>query len=153
MQCSVQYCIRFFVLFIYAADNKVHGANMGPTWVLSAPDGPHVCPMNLAIRGILHAAIASLGLGWYTRNASDITVNHCLKSASTSSQCTSINHGHYLHQNNINFFRNLRSIEMYVYYALSSVCLRYNLFFPLCFIIWHFSASKHIDIQILIPEM
>ena len=32
-------------------DTKVHGANMGPTWVLSAPDGPHVCPMNLAIRG------------------------------------------------------------------------------------------------------
>ena len=23
---------------------------MGPTWVLSAPDGPHVAPMNLAIR-------------------------------------------------------------------------------------------------------
>ena len=21
-------------------DNKVHGANMGPIWVLSAPDGP-----------------------------------------------------------------------------------------------------------------
>ena len=34
-------------------DNKVHGANMGPTWVLSAPDGPHVGPMNLAIRVIL----------------------------------------------------------------------------------------------------
>ena len=25
-------------------DSKVHGANMGPTWVLSAPDGPHVGP-------------------------------------------------------------------------------------------------------------
>ena len=31
-------------------DNKVHGANMGPTWVLSAPYGPHVGPTNLAIR-------------------------------------------------------------------------------------------------------
>ena len=31
-------------------DSKVHGANMGPTWVLLAPDGPHVAPMNLAIR-------------------------------------------------------------------------------------------------------
>ena len=31
-------------------DSKIHGANMGPTWVLSAPDGPHVGPMNLAIR-------------------------------------------------------------------------------------------------------
>ena len=36
-------------------DNKVHGATMGPTWVLSAPDGPHVGPMNLAIRGVLRA--------------------------------------------------------------------------------------------------
>ena len=31
-------------------DSKVHGANMVPTWVLSVPDGPHVGPMNLAIR-------------------------------------------------------------------------------------------------------
>ena len=30
-------------------DSKIHGANMGPTWVLSAPDWPHVGPMNLAI--------------------------------------------------------------------------------------------------------
>ena len=30
-------------------DSKVHGANMGPTWVLSAPDGTHDGPMNLAI--------------------------------------------------------------------------------------------------------
>ena len=31
-------------------DSKVHGANRGPTWVLLNPDGPHVGPMNLAIR-------------------------------------------------------------------------------------------------------
>ena len=30
-------------------DSKVHRANMGPTLVLLAPDGPHVGPMNLAI--------------------------------------------------------------------------------------------------------
>ena len=30
-------------------DSKVHGANMGPTWVLSAPGGLHVGLMNLAI--------------------------------------------------------------------------------------------------------
>ena len=34
----------------YNTDNKFHGANMGPTWVLSAPSGPHVGPTNLAIR-------------------------------------------------------------------------------------------------------
>ena len=31
-------------------DNKDHGVNMGPTWVLTAPGGPHVGPMNLANR-------------------------------------------------------------------------------------------------------
>ena len=31
-------------------DRKVHGANIGPIWVMSAPDGPHVGPMILAIR-------------------------------------------------------------------------------------------------------
>ena len=30
-------------------DSKVHGANMGPTWVLPAPGGPHVGPINLVI--------------------------------------------------------------------------------------------------------
>ena len=34
-------------------DSKVHGANMGSTWVLSAPDGPHVGSMNLAIKVLL----------------------------------------------------------------------------------------------------
>ena len=31
-------------------DSNVHRANMGPTCVLSAPDGPHVGPMNVAFR-------------------------------------------------------------------------------------------------------
>ena len=30
-------------------DGKVNEANMGPTWVLSAPDGSYVGPMNFAI--------------------------------------------------------------------------------------------------------
>ena len=34
-------------------DSKVHGANMGPTWVLSAPDGPHVGPWTLLLSGKL----------------------------------------------------------------------------------------------------
>ena len=33
-------------------DSKVHVDHMGPTWVLPAPAGPHVVPMNLAIRVI-----------------------------------------------------------------------------------------------------
>ena len=31
-------------------DSQVREANMGPTWVLLAPDGPHVGPMNFVIR-------------------------------------------------------------------------------------------------------
>ena len=37
----------------HVPESKVHGANMGPTWVLSAPDGPHAGPMNLAIRDLM----------------------------------------------------------------------------------------------------
>ena len=33
-------------------DSEVHGANMGSTWVLAVLDGPHVGPMNLAMRDI-----------------------------------------------------------------------------------------------------
>ena len=45
-------------------DSKVHGANMGPTWVLSAPDGPYVGPMNLANRDILRgASLATIAPG------------------------------------------------------------------------------------------
>ena len=44
--------IRSYSGLILGPDSKVHGANMGPTWVLTAPDGPHDGPMNLAIRGL-----------------------------------------------------------------------------------------------------
>ena len=47
-------------------DSKVHGANMGLTWVLPAPDGPHVGPMNLAIGG---------GGGYLRRHLSAYTVD------------------------------------------------------------------------------
>ena len=33
-------------------NSNVHGANMGPTWALSAPDGSHAGPMNLTIRDV-----------------------------------------------------------------------------------------------------
>ena len=38
-------------------DSKVHGANMGLTWALSAPDGPLVGPMNLAIGELLQLCL------------------------------------------------------------------------------------------------
>ena len=40
-------------MIICSPDSKVNGANMWLTWVLSAPDGPQVGPMNLPIRVIL----------------------------------------------------------------------------------------------------
>ena len=36
---------------IYTPDSKMHGTNIGPTWVLSATAGPHVGPMNLCYQG------------------------------------------------------------------------------------------------------
>ena len=47
----VHFYIRYMSDGVPNNDVQVHGANMGPTWVLSAPEGPHVSPMNLAIRG------------------------------------------------------------------------------------------------------
>ena len=41
-------------------DSNVHGANIGPTWVMSAPVGPHAGPVNLAIRDIQQFDIEGL---------------------------------------------------------------------------------------------
>ena len=41
-------------------NSNVHGANMGPIWVLSAPDGPHVGPTNIAIR-----VPKTMGITWW----------------------------------------------------------------------------------------
>ena len=43
-------CLSFYVPL---PNSKVHGANMGPSWVLSALDGPHVGPINLAIKVVI----------------------------------------------------------------------------------------------------
>ena len=52
-------CIFLILSWVYSQlfnvpDNNVHGANTGPTWILLAPDGPHVGPINLAIGGHFH---------------------------------------------------------------------------------------------------
>ena len=43
-------CVYVLSLFSGRSNSKVQGGNMGPTWVLMVPDGPHVGPRNLAIR-------------------------------------------------------------------------------------------------------
>ena len=47
-------------------DSKVHGANMGSTWVLSALDGPHVGPMDLVIRD--HSVFLIVLINLYIHN-------------------------------------------------------------------------------------
>ena len=48
------YLTVFDVNELHSQDSKVDGANMGPSWVFSVPDGPHVGPMNFARRACLH---------------------------------------------------------------------------------------------------
>ena len=38
------------VEYLSSSDNNVHGAYMGPSWGRQDPGGPHVGPMNLAIK-------------------------------------------------------------------------------------------------------
>ena len=59
------------LLIMGIPDNKVHGANMGSTWVLSATDGPHVGPMNPAIRDV-SAFVADYATISYTDNDHNI---------------------------------------------------------------------------------
>ena len=40
-------------------DSKVYGANMGPIWGRQDPGGPHVGPMNFAIRDMIHDTLIS----------------------------------------------------------------------------------------------
>ena len=62
-------CIRMsFAIYPWlttSPDSKVHVANMGPTWVLSAPDVPHVGPINLAIRETSNAIRETSGVMKY----------------------------------------------------------------------------------------
>ena len=51
MVCLIMQAARVSAFIVYTyPDSKVHGVNMWPSWVLPAPDEPHVGPMNLAIR-------------------------------------------------------------------------------------------------------
>ena len=59
------YIMSYWVNPVYCPGGKVHGANMGPTWVLSAPDGQHVGNMNLAIRVVYQGWLDVLHLFLY----------------------------------------------------------------------------------------
>ena len=48
---------------------------MGPTWVLSAPDGPHVGPMNLALWVDMDFKITSLLSQPHTPGVNELTAS------------------------------------------------------------------------------
>ena len=58
---KIEPCWGFHVLFTihYNPDSRVHGVSMGPTWALSAPDGPCVGPMNHAIKEVFRIPAAT----------------------------------------------------------------------------------------------
>ena len=54
--CEIYKLLNFATFFKFPCivqiypDSKIHGANMGPTWVLLGPGGPHAGPIKHAIR-------------------------------------------------------------------------------------------------------
>ena len=71
-------------------DNKVHGANMGPTWVLSAPDGSHVGRMKPCYLGLaLPVQIWKISAGTLPINPDDCSEVKCghTNNAASSGWC------------------------------------------------------------------
>ena len=67
-QCNHNQCIGviFHGIHCIVPDSKVHVANVGSTWVLSAPGGPHVGPMNIAIWDVVYLLFCSYSLCIYS---------------------------------------------------------------------------------------
>ena len=74
---------RLLVMDMFS-DSKVHGDNKGPTWVLSAPDRPHIGPMNLAIR------VITSKWNW------DVMIHDCFKIIIHCSAVVTFRQSHYL---------------------------------------------------------
>ena len=79
--CVLRLCLALCNVMA-VPDNKVHEANTGPTWLLLAPDRPHVDPMNLTIRGVIiwlacaHVCTSSVYVGMLTSNRQLSAVGH-----------------------------------------------------------------------------
>ena len=57
LRCMPDLAVRIAIFCSISPNSKVHGASMGPTWGRQDPGGPHVGPMNLAIRVALSLLI------------------------------------------------------------------------------------------------
>ena len=60
----------------YHPDSKVHGANMGPIWVLSDPGGPHVGPINLVIMAGYSSKLTSVYFNWVVSSSMPPLTRH-----------------------------------------------------------------------------
>ena len=76
-------------------DSKVHGANMGPTWVLSAPDGPHVGPMNFAIWDAIASVPVKQSWGIWVNKLQESNNNDSNNNKMMHTKTLCINHGTY----------------------------------------------------------
>ena len=76
MQLQMPLCLTMDTHMLHCPavypDSKVHGANMGPTWVLSAPSEPHVGPMNLAIRVVADTS-TDVSVSMYTATYASVS--------------------------------------------------------------------------------
>ena len=52
------FLVKLFIFLMAFTDLELHGANKGPIWGRQYPSGPHVGPMNLAIRELVNMLYA-----------------------------------------------------------------------------------------------
>ena len=70
MQMAFVYQLHMVIssLIYHHPDSKVHGAYMGPMWGRQDPGGPHVGPMNLAIRALLKdKSTRNIDTNWFQK--------------------------------------------------------------------------------------
>ena len=90
---------------------------MGPTWVLSAPDGPHVGPMNLAIRVVSRCAMTNMSHGILPASPTEFRGCFLHQSKSISTHATSsrcLGSKSYIHSffTDINMFWDISSLKI-----------------------------------------
>ena len=103
---------RLLVMDMFS-DSKVHGDNKGPTWVLSAPDRPHIGPMNLAIR------VITSKWNW------DVMIHDCFKIIIHCSAVITFRQSHYLLH--LHYLCNIMQPALTLMYSL---CFGNDNFYP-----------------------
>ena len=68
--------VLLYVQIIICPESKVHGANMGPTSVLSAPCGPHK-PCRQGVFYICHSCAVHSNIMWWNTYSNEIPLYCC----------------------------------------------------------------------------